>query len=252
MKRMKIMMIAMMAIVMGVSFTSCLDSDSGPEAFPEMVNIVDFMGIPTVTSDAGYQLDVQNISNMKANDGSYPKRAMVWFEKVEGEIYDSGKSSYKVVFRSYSYVLNIGNVSYDQEIESVTPINSFIYYDGQQQTQIVFGSGKYLNFCMNVTIDDDTNFENDFVLNPSKVENGVLYCNVLHTKEVSDKDNESGYLYMSYILPSKGVLQERFPDLTFTGEDNNIIEVVLVAEGKNEQEIKTEKVKVVIPNSIYN
>lgn len=245
---MKIALMAVLAVVMGTTFTSCLDSDNGPDTFPEVVNIVDFMGIPTVTSDAGYELDVQNISKMKLNDGTYPSRAMVSFERVEGEIYDSGKSSYKAIFDGYYYLLNVGQVINEVEVESLSPINSFIISGQQQQQQVVYGSGKYLNFYVEFTADDNTKLESDIILQYAKVEDGVLYCNVIHKEEVGEKDKKNVYAYMSYLLPLKSELKQKFPDLTFTGEDNNIIEIVLVAEGKNEQELKTEKVKVLIPN----
>jgi len=236
MKRMKIALMAMFAIFMGTTFTSCLDSDDSPATFQEIGNIEEFYG--TLSSDYGYSFTIQNFTDMKLTDGSYPKRAIIYYNEVEGEDYKTEKTSYKAYFAGYRQLLYTGAITYT-EPESETPIYSL----GE-----AFGSGNYLNIGFTITYDkESTDPVTDIVLYPYEVKSGVLYCKIVQIESVGTSTTTSG-LYMSFLMPYKTQLQSQpqFEGLTFSGDDNNIIELVVVAENSTGNEISLEKVKVAL------
>jgi len=229
MKRMKIALVAMLAIFMGTTFTSCLDSDDSPNTYTDIVYIdssFEFTG--QASSDAGYTLEIQNPSSMKATDGTFPKRAMIGWQEIEGADYTAGQKSYKAYFSQYYIIYDIGQTSMS-EGTSVTPINKI------ESNVIGIGvSGNYMNIAFNITYDENTKPEYDFTFYPYDVKSGVLYCKIVHTKTVDTEKAKTGSLYMSFPLPYKSVLESQFEGIEFTGEDKKTIKIVVTADGPNE------------------
>jgi hypothetical protein len=235
MKQMKIAVIAMLAVLMGTTFTSCLNSDNGPAEYTDIVTI-DYLG--RVRSDYGYILDVQNPSAMQLTDKSYPDRAMIVYNRIDGEDYSEGKSNYKVYFTGYYAVMYLGEVA-TNEVESATKINA-LGFDN-------WASGNYLNISLIINYDENTKPESDLKLYPYEVRNGVLYCKLVHTAKVEGTKTSS--LYMSFFLPSKTYLQSpQFEGLNFTGDDKNIIDIVVLAEGTDGEELKLTIFNATLPN----
>lgn len=237
MKQMKVLMVAMMAIL-GITFTSCLDSDSTPAQYAAIGEINHLT--QSMRTDDGVTLYLQNFSALKYND-EYPKRALVYYQYIDGKDYTAGKTSYEVYFTGYYSVFNEGDFSM-VEVESKTPIYAF-----GGEYPYIFNSGNYLNFEVAITYDENTNPEEDLMLYPYDVKNGVLYCKLVHKAELSGT-TKNALVYMSFLLPEKSKITSEFDGLTFTGDDNNVIEVVVTAEGSNSQEFTTPKVKVALPN----
>jgi hypothetical protein len=234
MKQMKIAVIAMLAVLMGTTFTSCLNSDNGTAEYTDIVTI-DYLG--HVISDYGYRLEVQNPSAMQSTDKTYPDRAMIAYNRVDGEDYSEGKSSYKVYFTGYYAVMYIGETS-TEEVESVTKINAL----GADS----WASGNYLNIGVNISYDKSIEPGSDLKLYPYEVKNGVLHCKLVHTVKVEGTNTSS--LYMSFPLPSKTNLSSQFEGLNFTGDGKNIIDIVVVAEGTNGDELKSNTIKAILQN----
>lgn len=240
MKRMKMALIAVMAIVMGTTFTSCLNSDSSPATASDIGNINSLGGY--VTSDNGYRLDIQNFTDMKLTDGSYPTRAIFYYQQIEGEDYTTEKNSYKVHFTGYYTILPIGEMPMT-EVEKKTLINAL----GTE----TWASGYYINVVFNINYDDKTDPKKDFVLcvDKKKTEeknSGVLYCKLVHKTPV-DTGAKTSNLYMSFRLPEKSDLLDELPDLTLSGDNKNIIEIIITAEGAN-GELTLDKFKAILPN----
>ncbi len=234
MKQIKFALIAAFAILIGSTFTSCLGSDDGENEYSDNVTIYPIY--EAVISDAGLRYEVQNFTAMQYTDGTYPSRASIVYKHIDGEDYTSGKASYKVSFVGYRAIFYVGSMLYN-DTPSLTPINSL---------SEAWGGGNYLNIAFNMTYNNSTAPDTDFTLYPYKVENGVLYCKLIHTVAVNS--TTTGLVYMSFYLPTKSNLQAEFSDLTFTGDNSNIIEVVVTAEGTDGQEISLNKVKVALPN----
>ena len=109
MKHMKIALAAMLAVVMGTTFTSCLNSDRDDVNYA-YVTINTSMGIITsLTTDDGYELVPQNASQMIYN-GSIPKRAYIAFKLLEGEKLSSNSSA-RVSFVDYYDILYVRDMS---------------------------------------------------------------------------------------------------------------------------------------------
>ena len=237
MKRMKIALVAMFAIFMGTTFTSCLDSDDSPNSYMEIVTIDDYTIEFTkkVKSDAGYTLEIQNPTSMQLTDKSYPRRALIGWQEIEGADYTPGQSNYNAYFSGYYIIYSIGNTTMF-DVTSVTPINRI-----EANATGIGVSGNYLNLIFNITYDDNTDPEDDFELYFKEVKNGMLYCKLVHTEAVETSKAKTGSHSMSFPLPSKGQLQSysQFADLEFTGDDKKTIKLVVTADGPNDTEIES-------------
>lgn len=245
MKQMKIALVAMLAIFMGTTFTSCLDSDNSPNTYTDIVNFdssFEFTG--KVSSDAGHTLEIQNPSNMKGTDGYYPERAMIGWQEVEGADYTAGQKSYKAYFTQY-YVIYEKGQTWMSDVSSVTPINKI-----ESNVIGIGASGGYMNIAFNITYEEDNiTPKSDLIFHPYEVKNGVLYCKIVQTKAVDTSKAKTGSLYMSFPLPSRSQLQSSslLDKLELTGEDKNIYKLVITADGPNEILLESAQFAAILP-----
>lgn len=242
MKRMKITLIAVMAIIMGITFTSCLNSDNSPGT--SFATGMVYSGISTYfVTDNGIRLNFNNPSDLELVNSDkttyYPKRAVIMYKEIEGEDYSPGKTNYNVSFAGYYIVFFVhDHMSSKDDVESLTPIYSI---------QESFEGSNYLNIAFQYYYNSDTR-ENDFSMYPYKWENNKLYFRLVHTKKVENGNLSTYNVYMSYNLPTKEELKTQFNDIQFTGTTNDTISIVVTAEGLSQQELSAREFKGKIRN----
>lgn len=245
MKQMKIVLMAIIAIVMGTTFTSCLDSDDSPQVYIASGVVSDMYGTVMINSgDVRFVVnnsDDMTFSFSDSKETFYPTVATIGYNQIEGKDYTEGKSSYDVYFVGYYNAYFGGNPMSLNESESLTPIYGIIANSNGGNS--VGAAFNYL--LVEFTYHHGKEFEfSDFNMYPYKWENNKLYVKFVHSAEVdhSSTDNVSS-LALCFQFPSKAVLENKFPEIAFTGEDSNEITVVLTADGPNDREIETSSFK---------
>jgi hypothetical protein len=236
---MKIALVAILAVLMGTTFTSCLKSNSNKTNYA-YVTIKSLMGHITLTTDDGYELIPQNASQMTLTDGSIPERAYIAFELFEGETLSSNNTSAKINFIQYYDILYVRYMS-EQPVETVTPLLAL--------SENIWSARGYLNVAVAYyTYNGDSS--DDFSLYIDKVENNVIYFKLVFTKEV-EKTNTYSTKSLSYILPSEEDIKAKHPDLT--PDSNGYYKAVLVADGVDQSgseiELKSNTSEIAFPLS---
>lgn len=245
MKRMKIALMAVVAIVMGTTFTSCLDSDNGPSNYPATGIIGEYAGRVSMTLGDGVQLVISNPEQMKfsftgSENSFYPVVATIAYQEIEGQDYTEGKTSYNVAFagyyNDYSYFFGGNYMVSEERAESLTPLSSLVS-GGEMSGYICVIFGYYHK---------DLTF-NDFSMYPYKWDNNKLYFKLVHNKAVDTSSTKTSGMNMCFRLPGKADLRSEFPDIVFSGEDQDTVDVMIVADGADDKELSLEssfKVKV--------
>ncbi|MDR0658714.1 MAG: hypothetical protein LBG18_07275 [Mediterranea sp.] len=237
MKHMKIALAAMLAVVMGTTFTSCLNSDRDDVNYA-YVTINTSMGIITsLTTDDGYELVPQNASQMTL-DGSIPKRAYIAFKLLEGEKLSSNSSA-RVSFVDYYDILYVRDMS-DGLVETATRLLAI--------SQDIWSANGYLNVAAayySYTVDSP----DDFSLYIDRIEDNTIYFKLAFTKEVEETSTYSAKS-LSYILPSEEEIKESYP-AALIPDSNGYYNAVLIADGVNssgdEVELKSNTSKIALP-----
>lgn len=99
MKNMKFMMVALFAILLGISVTSCNSSEPSKTIYEGVVTVESSLGIPTSLKDdfTGYTLIPTNMEALKYPTATgYPTRAWIYYELADGEAITQGKTSYSI------------------------------------------------------------------------------------------------------------------------------------------------------------
>lgn len=237
MKQVKITLVAILAILMGTTFTSCLNSDDGPRTYPVSGVVSEYMLGVRLTAGDGVTYNVSNSEQMKFSfPGSevsfYPRIATFAYQQIEGEDYTEGKTSYEIYFagyyNNYSYFFG-GDYMAPGAVESLTPLSA-LASAGEMYGYICVIFGYYHK---------DFAFE-DFSMYPYKWENNTLYFKLVHNKEVDTSANQALGMNLCFRLPERSDLQSEFPDIVFSGEDQDTVDVMIVADGANNTELSLE------------
>lgn len=244
MKHFKFLAIAL-TILMGTTFTSCLDSDSGPMEWMTTVTINNdgIFGV-SVKGDDGITYYVQNPTAMQLKDGDglgyYPERAVIVYTLSDGEVATDEKTSYKVDFSRYYLIFHVNDLSYDDTQESKTPIIELSTPSWQGE----WAGGYYLNLAFRALVDDEDSKQEDYVLFVDEVDGDNLYLKLVQTREVTNNYSDGYVLYYSFRIPNKYDLESEFGlDLS----NDSKINVVVRADGKSGTQLKTEKIVVQLP-----
>ncbi|NDV66754.1 NigD-like C-terminal domain-containing protein [Bacteroides sp. 224] len=234
MKQIKFLVLAF-TILLGTTFTSCLDSDDSPATYYAFATVNNNMlGYITLTTDDGLTLTPANPTDMKYSNGDYPDRVYIAYNLVEGQEMQQGITKYDIKF--LGYMNEVAAPDYSSEpVESKT----YIY----QLAEEGWAANNYLNIAVSIKYGEDTNTKTDFALYPDKVEDNVLYFRLVHKEEVAKANGTYSY-YMSFFLPTKSSLQSKFEELEFSGDNNDEIQVVITAEEGEDTIIKTNPFKI--------
>lgn len=252
MKRMKIALIAILAVVMGTTFTSCLNSDSESSwDFGDTASgFASMYGEYFVCDTYGYTIYPTNAAAVFPK--GLPERAIVYFKLKEGEVLTEGKTSYEAAivdafeitvkeFCDRKDTLSIDTE--DTEYGKGSPIFS------QIAQPIPFKN--YLNVAFVAAVSEQKFSWDYFNMYPEKADGNTLYV-TLHQDEVTE--NEAYTLMslpiMNFIIPEADKLEamlgtEEYDKLTFFGSGNDSINIVISAKsGSNDNTVSSKPGKI--------
>ncbi|NDV83519.1 hypothetical protein [Bacteroides sp. 51] len=229
MKQMKIALMALVAVFMGTTFTSCLDSDSDNtlQAFVT-INSGGGLYVSSLKTEDGLTFIPQNPQQMVKSDGSIPERAFISYELFEGESFKEGVTEYKIVFKSYDMEFQELSASYEPK-ESVTPLLGIYDYP-------LWAANGYLNVCFAHYYDKDVS-TSDFSLFIDRVENNIVYFKIACTTNI-EKGNTYTNQAISYYLPTESTVKEQYPNLT--ADKDGYYSAYVVCEGLDQAGEETE------------
>lgn len=217
MKAMRFMMMAVIAAFMGTTLTSCLDSDSGEQSDYDLVTISSSMGVSFVKSDAGITYNVLNYSSLEIKFDSgetlVPRRAVISFDLADGEVYQEGKTTYDIVFKGYYWYSEIVSSVDLESVESETEL---------VVTNLTSGNG-YLDVTFQTPALKDFNLS-DYKVFVDKVEGNTIYINMVNPLDIEKPDGTLSAM-VSYMLPSKFAIENKFPELETFGANNDSVYV---------------------------
>lgn len=108
MKQMKFFLAAVMAVVMGMSVTSCMKDSESAYDIGVYASVVDDITSVTLLGDDGNAYYPVNPNALKANgETSYPKRVFVYLKYAEGVTAESAKKNVTIVQYSSLYTRSL-------------------------------------------------------------------------------------------------------------------------------------------------
>lgn len=193
MKNLK-MIVVTLAMLMGIFFTSCVDTNSNSSS------TYDFYGCATVyqaaggvllVTDGGLTLAVTNPSDILLKDGTYPTRIFGYYKLAAGEVLQENKTAYTVeVNNTYSSV--IPTKDFNQKPDTlanyaITSLDGFFVANHYATVSLSFpyASGSSVNFDM---------FE-------QKVSNDTLYVKLNYSKGGATPSYQASQILYSFKVP---------------------------------------------------
>lgn len=211
-----------LTLLMGISFTSCLNSDDGNASYSGFVTVSQgFLSDIVLLTDDGYTLTPTNPSVLLANS-KYPERVFLNYELVAGEEFVSGKTKYNVSILS-GYVIPVKTFNQKPDTLNdykITQLSAPWYANNY----VTFGIGfNYLNSVV------------DFEVSQQKIGHDTLYVKLNYSKGGGDSFYNEGTTYLSFKVPSSvyGVIEEK----------NDSIWVKILAKGTYETLQKSVRIK---------
>lgn len=247
MKQIKIALTAILAIIMGTTFTSCLDSDSGPETFSDFVTVNMSLGIPTSLKgdEKSYTYTPSSFEYLKYSDGSYTKRALIYFQLADGEVITEGKTSYNIVITGVYQDL-IGSEFCEEDTLTHKPGVPFVSLENY------WGANGYLTVQFGANYNSSSTHLGLFnmYVDVEKTEGSTLYVRLNHNEDLSNYSG-STYIYRSFLIPSKSeieALKEDNPEFNLDYMTNDTVNVKIVALKSAGEELESKSFKIKIPS----
>lgn len=247
MKQMKFLAITLI-LLMGVAFTSCIDSDGGDSYdTATYVTVLDnsIYGGVTLLTDDGYTLLPSNPEVLKITATDYVKRAVVGVKWAEGVVFDHDRNKrYKVDIVAREGLPSKTYCSLPDTIKNSYPIVSL------GEKTLWGANGNYLTFSF--TFNYESQSPVVFDLFPYKAEGDKLTMKLCQSVGAKNAYNSQDYM-MSFELPSSNTINELLEHNIGTqgiegGElvvpANDSILVKIIAEGSNSSQLETDFVKV--------
>lgn len=224
MKQMKFWTLTLL-LLMGVSFSSCFDSDNGTDV--DVLALVDvrhgYMGVGIeLVSDDGYTFNIISAHNKYFEDNTgniVVKRCNVALKLAEGVTLSEETKNYSnvQVVDKVEWGLNDLTVPEHFEVQKGAPFLDL--YETASFT-------KYINLQFDANTGKDTNFDS-FMLYVDKYENNTVYLKLHHDEEDKELYGQARVLY-SFNAPRKSYLEEKFPD--FQPLEGDSINVIVTAD----------------------
>ena len=238
MKQMKLALMALVAVFMGMTFTSCLDSDNDPTEYA-YVTINNYLGyVTSMTTDNGLTLIPQNPQAMTEATGGIPFRAHVSYELAEGEKYQNNVTEYKVYFKQYIETFFDASMS-EEPVNSLSPIMGL--------GRIWCSVSGYLNIESAFYTDKNIS-DRDFGLFVKEVKDNTIHFKMVLNKEI-EKSSAYSAKVVSFLLEDQDWFESTYSELSADkdGYYNAILEIDTLDESSKEIEFKTESFKIIIP-----
>lgn len=235
---------AVMAIVMGTTFTSCLNSDSESSWDGYAYGTVD---LSYLLVDGGLKFYPTNMSTLKDSNGELPERVFFSYKLVEGQEITEGKTNYDISIVSFAS-LPVRRLTADPD--TIGNVSGVPVGEGQGISQFtsnsVWAYNGYFNLGFVTSYDSKTSFDH-FDLFPNDVIDGVLYMR-LHQNQKIVSTSGNIELLMSFKPFTKmelsDQLEDKYADLNFFGTASDSVKVVVVADNGSGSTIKTSAVGV--------
>lgn len=234
MKQIKLLMAAL-ALIMGVSFTSCLDSGDSGDVWDlgGYMTVQQYMGSVTLLMDNGVIIYPTNSSDLilDTKNGTYPERVVAYCKLLEGDEFSENKKSYQAQVISWSQVPVKAFCTLPDTInaEKVIPLQSV--YGG-------WAANGYINasFVFNYT-----GAAFDFELYPEAAENDKLTLRLKQTAGSAGSGQLVEYVY-SFRQPSLSALQEQLEEMGLSQLTpvNDSISVTIIGTGEHDSDLKGE------------
>ena len=238
MKQMKFLLVALMAVVMSVSVTSCMKSEN--ESSYDLgiyATVVDNMTV-TLLSDDGNVYYPENPAALKVSgETPYPKRVFAYLKYAEGVTAASEKKIVTVVQSGSLYTRSL--CTQPDTIKNDIPLaglSEFVLVDTKQV--LYTNVPAYCNVLFSLYIDDSTVIVDLVPVTASGNELTVKLQQTIGNKDASYAT--SGYA--SFSIPSVSEINrvlaeihkdsEEVPVLTSVGGK---IKIKIIGEGKNQQ-----------------
>ena len=237
MKQMKFLLVALMAVVMSVSVTSCMKSEN--ESSYDLgiyATVVDNMTV-TLLSDDGNVYYPENPAALKVSgETPYPKRVFAYLKYAEGVTAASEKKIVTVVQCGSLYTRSL--CTQPDTIKNDIPLaglSEFVLVDTKQV--LYTNVPAYCNVLFSLYIDDSTVIVD---LVPVTASGNELTVKLQQT--IGNKDASYTTGYASFSIPSVSEINrvlaeihkdsEEVPVLTSVGGK---IKIKIIGEGKNQQ-----------------
>ena len=237
MKQMKFLLVALMAVVMSVSVTSCMKSEN--ESSYDLgiyATVVDNMTV-TLLSDDGNVYYPENPAALKVSgETPYPKRVFAYLKYAEGVTAASEKKIVTVVQSGSLYTRSL--CTQPDTIKNDIPLaglSEFVLVDTKQV--LYTNVPAYCNVLFSLYIDDSTVIVD---LVPVTASGNELTVKLQQT--IGNKDASYTTGYASFSIPSVSEINrvlaeihkdsEEVPVLTSVGGK---IKIKIIGEGKNQQ-----------------
>ncbi len=239
MKAMKLVMMAVFAVLMGSTLTSCLDSgDSRPYGY-SWVTIQSSIygdGISSVKSDDGYTFNILNPSFLKLGTGAdafYPERAFISYYLPEGTIVEEGKTEYDIEVNGATYYSLAIKDAELESIESKTDVN----------LELLGAGNNYIDVCFTTYMKEDAKNEDFKLILKQSEEKNTLSAEMINMVEVDNSSGQNTRHMISYKVPYKQSINSRYPDLEYLGQNQDSIYIKFINK-MNGNSIEKFKIKV--------
>lgn len=248
MKNIKFMMIALFAILLGISVTSCNSSEPSEPVYEGVVTIEGNMGIPTSLKDdlTGYTLIPTNMDALKySSTTGYATRAWIYYKLAGGEVITQGKTRYNIT---------IVTVLQDLVGKQFCDPNELEHRPGAPFSSIsnAWGANGYLTAAFTTGYNQNTLSLDlfDMYIDVDKTTGGTLYVRLNQDEIISNPSGTVSMLY-SFKIPTKSEiesLKEEHPDFNVTYLANDSVNVVVLANQASSPDLESRVFKVKIPN----
>nr|WP_320059057.1 hypothetical protein [uncultured Bacteroides sp.] len=223
MKKMKFVALAL-TLLMGISFTSCLNSDGGNASYSGFVTVSQGYLSDNIVllTDDGLTLTPTNPS-MLLVDKKYPERVLLNYELVAGEELVSGKTKYNVTILG-GFVIPVK--TFNQRPDTLK--NDYKI----SQLTAAWYANRYVTFNIGFT---HSNSIVDFDIYQQKIGHDTLYVKLNYSKGGGDAAYGDGNTFYSFRIPSSvyGQIEPK----------NDSIWVKILAKGTYETLQKSVRVK---------
>lgn len=238
MKTGKNLIIALLVVLAGTAFTSCIESDNKIYG-SAIVSIDSFATIlNSVKSDDGYTFNVLNSAAMlNSTKSEFPKRAWIYYSLTDSYDPSSESKTYDIEFISYIAVFE------------TSTITSGLFTPGAPvlAVEVFAASERYIDLAFETPLKKEVDYQN-YVMSMTKAEGETLYIDLINLQVMeSFYESECYPLSMSFSTPSRFVLENTFRGFTVPANDS--ISVSITARGALGYDDKKATVfKMKIPN----
>lgn len=241
MKQMKIALVGVFSLLMGITFTSCLDSDSSSSYDGLTVVTVkqDYMGSRFLLTDDGYTLVPSNIDRLKDTSGEYVKRCGISYKWNEGVVFENGN-------KGKSYGITIVDAYNTYAIQNFCNRSDTIKYDYPIYDVIDFNgaNGEYMIVVWQFYYANNEVVA--FELYPEEIDDDDVLIMRLRQSLGASGTNVSQYAGLSFTMPTLTDINNELNSSLTALNDSIKIKIGYKKSASSEELTKTKAIKVKI------